>query len=334
MPTSDFNLAVSTYQKNHQISSENGMSEEVHSHINFIFSLSQSYPAEIVSDFFNHSNFALTEAYEELNTSYELTKFGFYKQGLTSLRSVFELGILSTYWSIIGNEDRTFKEWVKAREKTPFAKEIKKKLLSNTNIQKFNMVYAIEDFYTDVEGLHNYVHTRGIKHSKTGQKYKKDKDLFQNWFNYLQIVIKTITVLHLLRFPIASVNYDFLKKFGTYDKTPFCGGLFGDYQEYLIKLIGQDMFLLIKKIANEDNELNELLKWLNNFPDLSEDKKLEIIVKEQKEWIKQSSFNNWYSSPLSVGLDNLIIEQLRTWAIENNYLEKGEYHKIVSSFQK
>lgn len=322
------------YRENCEALKNNKRDNEIDTHINFLFILSQSYPVENVSEFFNHSNFALTEAYEELKSSFELTKLGFYKQGLTSLRSVFELGILSTYWSIIGNEDKTFKEWIKAREKTPFSKDIKKKLLSNNNINKFNSKYSIDDIFNNLEGLHNYVHTKGINHSMTGQKFKKNEDLLTNWILHLKIVIQTITIYHLLRFPIATVNYDFLKKFGSYYKTPFCGGLFGDYQDYLVNLIGEEKYKEIKKIANEDDDLAEIINWLDSHPDLTIEQQQKNFIEEQTEWIKQSGFAKWYNSTLSVGVDAIILTQLKTWAKENNYLEHGEHYLLMQKLNR
>ncbi|HEY9818637.1 MAG TPA: hypothetical protein V6D20_22940, partial [Candidatus Obscuribacterales bacterium] len=124
----NYKAATSTYEFLSQFEEQENLKNSIEAGLYLIFALSQSYPIERVADFLNGSNFSIMEAYHELKSSYQITKFGFFKQGLTSLRSGLELGFLSTYWSIIGTNDKIFKDWLWAEEKTPFTEKVFKTL--------------------------------------------------------------------------------------------------------------------------------------------------------------------------------------------------------------
>lgn len=289
----NYTTAISTYELLSKFEEEKKLKSVIQKGIYLIFVLSQSYPVENAADFFSDSNFAMMEAHHEFKSSYEITKFGFFKQGLMSLRSGLDLGVLSTYWSIVGKNDRTFKNWLRAREKTPFSNAMKKTLLTNPNIYIFNERYCIKDLFDKLGFLHNYVHTQGKPHSTYGE-FKKmivgeehNDTLFEKWCQAFQCCVQLIVILHLLRFPIASLKYDFVKKFGSYNKSPFCGGLFGDFQEDLIRFIGQEKLNFIQDIAHKDDETVGLLEWLDSHPDLSQEEIDMIIAEEQREWEEQ-----------------------------------------------
>jgi len=290
----NYSTAIVTYESLSIFEEEEKLQSLIKEDIYLIFVLSQSYPVENTTDFFNGSNFAMTEAHHEFKSSYEITKFGFFKQGLMSLRSGLDLGILSTYWSIVGN-NATFKDWLRAREKTPFSKVIQKNLLTNPNINIFNERYSINDFLDKLGVLHDYVHTKGVPYSTFGEFQKlarsqeSNETLFERWCQLFQECVQLIVILHLLKFPIASLNYDFIKKFGSYNNSPFCGGLFGDFQENFIRLIGQEKLDFIQKIAREDDETVGLLEWLNSHLDLSQEEIDMIVTEEHKEWEEQEN---------------------------------------------
>ena len=286
----NYGTATSTHKSLSQFEEEENLKSSIEASIYLIFVLSQSYPVEGVASFFDGSNFAMTEAYYEFKSSYQITKFGFFKQGLMSLRSGLELGVLSTYWSVVGKDDRTFKNWIRAREKTPFSNGIQRKLLTNQNINIFNTRYPIKEFFDSLGILHNYIHTKGVRYSTFGEfqklisKQESSETLFGRWYQAFQECIQLIVILHLLKFPIASLEYDFIKKFGSYSRSPFCGGLFGSFQGNLVGLLGQEKLSFIQEIARSDNETVELLNWLDSHPDLSQEEIDLIVTEEQREW--------------------------------------------------
>lgn len=289
----NYKNALQTYELLSQYEKDQSLINPVGQGLEIIFVLSQSYPVEDLSDFFDGSNFSMTEAHHEFEASYEITKLGFFKQGLMSLRTGFEIGVLSTYWSVIGKGDRTFSNWLKAREKTPFSRDIQKKLLTNKNIGTFDKKYPIKSFFKDLEVLHNYVHTKGVPYSNFGElqklmrKEESSETLFDRWLEIFKRCLQLVVILHLLRFPIASLNYNFVKKFGTTNKSPFCGGLFGDYQEHLTYFVGEDKLNFIQEIANHDEKTIGLLQWLNSHPDLSPEEIDRIVSEEQAEEQKE-----------------------------------------------
>jgi hypothetical protein len=116
---------------------------------------------------------------------------------------------------------------------------------------------------------------------------ESNETLFGRWCQAFQECIQLTGILHLLRFPIASLRYDFIKKFGSYNKSPFCGGLFGDFQGDLIRLLGQEKLSFIQEIARNDDETVELLEWLDSHPDLSQEEIDLIVAEEQREWEEQ-----------------------------------------------
>ncbi|MES1024676.1 hypothetical protein ABN584_17430 [Gloeocapsa sp. BRSZ] len=96
-----------------------------------------------------------------------------------------------------------------------------------------------------------------------------------------------IVILHLLRFPIVSLNYDFIRKFGSYNKSPLCGGLFGNFQDNLMMFLEQEKLNFIQEIARNDSETVGLLEWLDSHPDLSQEEIDMIVAEEQREWEEQ-----------------------------------------------
>lgn len=281
---------ISTYEELSKFEEEKQLRPFIVDGIYLIFELSQSYPAEHVGDFFNHSNFAMTEAYHEFSSSYEITKFGFFKQGLMSLRTGWELGVLSTYWAIVGKDDEIFKSWLRGNEFTPRPRKILNKLLSNPNISAFNKKFPLSDYIENLQMLHKYVHTRGIPYSDFMEsRYRiegknSSEAMFEKWYTAFEDCIQLVTILHLLRFPIAAIHYDFIKKFGTYGRSPFCGALFGRSQDDLVRFIGREELSLIQDIAHNDDETAEILNWLDNHPDLSQDEIDIIRAEEERQW--------------------------------------------------
>ena len=63
--------------------------------------------------------FPYRDSWEEVQVSYNLCLFGFYKQAMTSLRGSFELGLLSVYWNLNDDGHEVIQSWLRSRENTP-----------------------------------------------------------------------------------------------------------------------------------------------------------------------------------------------------------------------
>jgi hypothetical protein len=63
--------------------------------------------------------FPYSEAYTELESSFELCKEGFYRHSLFTLRSVLELGIIGIYFDRSGKSHLEIQSWFKSEDPTP-----------------------------------------------------------------------------------------------------------------------------------------------------------------------------------------------------------------------
>ncbi len=283
--------------------------------------------------------FPFIDSWEELQVSFTQICFGLYKQAFVSLRSGLELGMLSVYFNINDDGHNAVKEWLQAKDKkeadTPFAKTIWKILLQNDNIKKFNEKHDIETVHKNLGYLHNYVHTKGAKHSNRMGLLKSNSQTFEaelisKWLKSYADIISLVSTLHLLKYPISVVRFDYSKKFGI--DIPSFGGL----EEYNIDKIASllpDKYIEdIEKIANEDPATQQTIKEISAFPDMTELQVEEQIVNLEKSLIEDGEgFTKWLEnqerwlksfgqSEFDEKMKNRI-ELLRIWATENDFLE-------------
>lgn len=283
--------------------------------------------------------FPFIDSWEELQVSFTQICFGLYKQAFVSLRSGLELGMLSVYFNINDDGHKAVKDWLQAKDKkeadTPFAKTIWKILLQNDNVRKFNEKHEIETVHKNLGYLHNYVHTKGVKHSNRMGLLKSNSQTFEaelisKWLKSYADIISLVSTLHLLKYPISVVRFDYNKKFGI--DIPSFGGL----EEYNIDKIASilpDKYLEdIEKIANEDPATRQTIKEIRAFPDMTELQIEEQIVNLEKSLIEDGQgFTKWLENQerwlISFGQSEFDekmknrIELLRIWATENDFLE-------------
>lgn len=303
---------------------------DVEKGLSSIFLISQNFPLKSVSDFFSGENFSMTECFEELEASYQLIKYGFYKQSMISLRTSLEIGLLSIYWSILGKESVEFKQWLSSRFDTPYKNErFWKKFKSNENIKlfdiEFNLIEEIKKF-----GLSDFVHTKGIWYSNFGefQRKLKGQDKFENyqeWLSNFKDIVRILEVLHLLKFPTLNIRFStdyLLSKFGTYDSIPQFGLGFGNEMVNLYSFIPTNQLTFINDITVSNEEVIEIKKWINELPILTQEEIENKIIDNQKRNIKSCGFESWSSNPEIY--DNRItpdmINNLRDWAISKNLM--------------
>jgi len=283
--------------------------------------------------------FPFIDSWDELQVSFTQICFGLYKQAFVSLRSGLELGMLSVYFNINDDGHNAVKEWLQAKDKkeadTPFAKTIWKILLQNDNIRKFNEKHDIETVHKNLGYLHNYVHTKGAKHSNRMGLLKSnfqtfEAELISKWLESYADIISLVSTLHLLKYPISVVRFDYSKKFGI--DIPSFGGL----EEYNIDKIASilpDKYLEdIEKIGNEDPATQQTIKEVSAFPDMTELQVEEQIVNLEKSLIENGEgFTKWLEnqerwlksfgqSEFDEKMKNRI-ELLRNWATKNKFLE-------------
>jgi len=250
-----------------------------------------------------------------------------------------ELGMLSVYFNINDDGHNAVKDWLNAKETkeadTPFAKTIWKILLQNENIRKFNEKHNIKKVHENLGYLHNYVHTKGAKHSNRMGLLKNNSQTFEakllsRWLDSYADIISLVSTLHLLKYPISVVRFDYFKKFGI--DIPNFGGLEEYNIDKIASILPEKYFEDIELIAKEDPTTQERIQEISSFPDMTEEQVEEQIINLEKMLIENGEgFTKWLENQekflKSLGLNEFEdkmknrIELLRKWATENDFLE-------------
>lgn len=283
--------------------------------------------------------FPFRDSWEELQVSFNQICFGLYKQAFVSLRSGLELGMLSVYFNINDDGHNAVKEWLQCKNvkeaDTPYTKTIWKILKQNENIRLFNEKHDLETVHKNLGYLHNYVHTKGAKHSNRMGMLKSNSQSFEpklilKWLDTYADIISLACTLHLLKYPISVIRFDYRKKFGIDIPS------FGNLEEYNIDKISNilpaNYLADIEAIAQEDNSTQETIKEISALPDMTEEQVEEQIINLEKMSIEYGEgFTTWLGnqeiflkSQGEVVFDEKIksrIAMLRHWAEENNFME-------------
>lgn len=290
-------------------------------------------------NFWSGHFFPFIESWEELQVSFNQICFGLYKQAFVSLRSGLELGMLSVYFNINDDGHNAVKEWLNAKDNkeanTPRAETIWKILLSNNNIKIFNDKHNLRQTFDNLGYLHNYVHTKGAKHSNRMGVLKSNFQTFESkliskWLESYADIISLVSTLHLLKYPISVVKFDYRKKFGI--DIPSFGGLEEYNIDKIASILPEKYLEDIEIIANEDPTTQETIKEISAFPDMTEEQVEEQIINLEKMSIENGEgFTKWLENQdkflKSFGQNEFDekmktrIELLRKWATENDFLE-------------
>jgi hypothetical protein len=268
--------------------------------------------------------FPWAESWDELQVSFNLCLFGLYKQAMVSLRSGLELGLLSVYWNLNDDGHQIIKEWLKSEKDTPRLDEIWKKLERHRNFHDFQRQCDLKWRLLKLGFLHNYVHSKGYEFSNYFGLSKTnfqtfEYNAFEKWLETYEEVIKVLTVLHLIKYPLGSVKYDYASKFGI--DVPSFGGIDEFEVELIEKMIGSELFGIIKQIAEDDERTQAVLKYINEKKDITEDEVQQQIICHDKFMIENMGLEGWLrmhdSYPDSVKKDENYQKRLKlltTWA--------------------
>jgi len=260
---------------------ENGYSETTARNIYLVFAISQSEEAKSAFEVLLVRELPIVESYHALDASIELVKLGFYKQAFASLRMGLDNGLLSAYWNAVGYDRPEFKRWISSIEKTP-----RKDLQFWRSIRRFPGVECFfgrfsydKEINSLSERLNDHVHTRGFRYSTFGEFQRRIRA--QNlqiqcdeWYDLFVTTTRIIVTLQLLVKPKLTVvaPYEFLlRKFGSYDRIPFCGVLHGDQSELLRLCVGESEYDAISAMARETTEVKDVRNYLTGCPDLTDE---------------------------------------------------------------
>lgn len=281
--------------------------------------------------------FPFMESSEELQISFNLAMFGLYKQAFISLRSALEVGMLSVYYNINDDGHKTVQDWLKSKDtweaNTPRADKIWKILNSNTNISRFNRKYNLRRCFDDLSYLHNYVHTKGYKYSNHLGVVKSNYQTFEEaillkWLDTYEKVVIVIITLHMLKYPITSIEFDWGTKVGIDNPFPVLESFEIDRIKGTLPIA---YIQEIQNIALNDFDTQELYKHIISMPDMTEAEIEKQIISLDKltiesgqgfvEWEKQEL--QWLDKVSDEGKDKILrrIEGIRKWAEENNMMK-------------
>ena len=273
---------------------EKGFCDIAKSNINLLFAISQSEEARDVHDFFSGRNLPIVEGFHDLDASFELIKLGFHKQAFASLRMGLDNGLLAAYWNAVGYDTPEFKRWISSKEQTPRKdKKFWSPICRLCGVENFYEIFSFEQTIEDLNRqLNDYVHTKGFRYSTMGEFQRRIRTQNENiycdeWYELFVAATRVVVTLQLLVKPkLAIVIPDayLLRKFGSYDHVPFCGVLLGDYSERIKACIGNAEYDKIAAIANGSPEVQEVRRYLESCPDLTDDE------------IRERNYEFWKSS--------------------------------------
>lgn len=292
-----------------------------------------------IENFWSGHYFPYIDSWDELQVSFNQICFGLYKQAFVSLRSGLELGMLSVYFNINDDGHNAVKEWLQSKDTkeadTPYSKTIWKILKQNENIRLFNEKHDLETVHKNLGYLHSYVHTKGAKHSNSMGILKTNSQTFEpklilKWLDAYSEIISLVSTLHLLKYPISVIKFDYRKKFGINIPS------FGNLEEYNIDKIATilpaNYLADIETIAQTDSETQETINEISAFSDMTEEQVEEQMINLEKMFIENGDgFIKWLENQenflKSLGQETFDekmksrIAMLRHWAEENGFME-------------
>jgi hypothetical protein len=276
-----------------------------------------------------------SESWNEIQVSFNLCLFGFYKQAMVSLRGGLELGLLSVYWNLNDDGHKVIKDWLKSLKDTPRFDNVWKKLEKHPNFQSFQKKYDIKPRLLALGFLHNYVHAKGYEFSNYLGMPKSNYQTFesvgiQKWLNAYQEVIIVLCILHLVKYPIGTIEFDYFSKFG-YD-IPSFGGLDEGQVARLEKIIGEERFGYIQDVSQSDPTVQNLLSWIDDLPTMTREELDNQVIEMEKPMIEQIGFEKWARSNshfLESEHFQGLFDILKNWAHENGF-EKSQQEKKSS----
>jgi hypothetical protein len=292
-----------------------------------------------VENFWSGHVFPVTEAEYELESSIVFCKLGFYKNAISSLRNVLELGLLSVYWDINNKAYIDIQSWLRSREDTPFRKNIFARLSTHPNIKTFDEKQGIfirtKGLYTKLSG---FSHTKGYGYSSRKLNDHSNvnhfnKNSLNKWFSLMKQTVEIITVFHILKYPIGLQYTPMEAKFGI--NGPMGGFLRPDQVENIKVFISPELLKALQDLSDQDPEVISLLEWINERPDITQEELMEQLQKEDEDWIERQGYRDWLKNHrfLSSRLKKTNPDEyrkrleynkkLRQWAKKNNFLESG-----------
>lgn len=244
---------------------------------------------------------------------------------------------MSVYYNLNDDGHNVIKAWLRAEASweanTPTSKRIWKILLSNENIKHFDEKHGLQQLFEELGFLSNFVHAKGHQYSNFVGKRKSnyqtfEADVFIKWLKTYEKVVSLVITLHMLKYPISTIRYDWDRKVGFDNPFPVCDSYIVDNFE---GVIGVEFFQDIAQIAKKDNVTQDLIAHVLGMPDLTKNERKEKVIEFDKLMIEiGNGFELWkenelnlYASTSKETRTELIdkINKLESWAKSNGYYD-------------
>ena len=161
-----------------------------------------------VTRLFSGHDFPVTESFSELRNSLELALQGFYNHAFFSNRSTLELGMLGLYFSDQAVDKSEISNWGKSRERTPGIKQLLPKLANFKPFTEAEGRFGLLTRVGDIsENLGAYVHTRGYKHSSTGQRHSNVNRFLEDPFRRCVNSLEQVCAVVIFAFTTVRLNF-------------------------------------------------------------------------------------------------------------------------------
>lgn len=226
--------------------------------------------------------FPTTEAQIELDLSIQQTLMGNYKSSIDHMRRGLELSILSIYLSNSKIDASVSRKWLTSQKDTPsFSQDMINTIITLNKFKQFNKSFKwskkIKNLYWT---LCDYVHVKGpkkgIRELNKGSStsfagsmlWPINLDSLIFVLDLYITVVRQLAISLCLYNPILLIGLPIDAKFGL---NPPTGGFYNEGQsEAIRKLIPIKYELFFKRLIQNDDEVKDLLYWINTFPDLTE----------------------------------------------------------------
>ncbi len=336
--TYDPDTSINVYEKtNEYLESNKEISDKI-SELSWLYHSALDIIPTTIDSFWSGHNFPYVESWEESQISFSQMCFGLYKQSMSSLRSVLELGLLSVYYNINDDGHNAVQKWLNSEDSkeanTPRITDIWKILIKNENIQKFQKNSDLKQRLLNLNYLHNYVHTKGQLYSNRLGRLKSNCQTFEQdyvlkWVETFEEIVTIVMTLHLLKFPNGMISYDYSRKFGI--DIPSFSHLQGFQIQKLKKYLKNNDFKILSTISSEDPETINFMEWIESLPEMTENDVENQIVDMDKREIERQGMKSYEKNQLTMyqaeSIDQLPAsvkiryDKLHKWAVENDFLE-------------
>jgi hypothetical protein len=266
------------------------------------YSLTHRALPETTDEILSGHHFPWFESQTDMQISFNLTTFGYYKAAHGALRSALDLGLLLVYWSINedGHSHSALKRWLRSRDSTPFASQVWKRVASHPNFKAFQASFDIAGQFKDISGLGDFVHTKGAKFSNVlpfpgtsvripGQQFSEEA--VDSWLRRFAATVRFLVTCYLVRYPIGTVRYNWHRKFAV--EIPAFGGLPGNWIDILEDLVTPEVFRKITALAKTDLHVEKVMEWVEGLPDLSEQDINDQIFEHEKTSVRDMGLTRW-----------------------------------------